>query len=237
MFRHVGRSFALGAALLTVTAGTAVAAVGLGTVTRFKAQFSTPSTSAPSGLVLLTNGNPPRTGISEAPFVRETVILPVGSTLRLGALPQCRASDAALASMGAEGACPARSRVGNGSADGVYSGVPVHFDIAIYAVRGHLVLAAEQDGKPLKQYFVGVAHGASLVLTVPTLEGKIIPTDFSARIAARFGAQVWLRTPSSCPELGHWTVHGKFQGVSSAGPGAHPVTAAQGVRVHVACKR
>ncbi|MGO9903766.1 MAG: hypothetical protein ACLP0J_29800 [Solirubrobacteraceae bacterium] len=85
--------------------------------------------------------------------------------------------------------------------------------------------------------FVGVAHGASLVLTVPTHDGKIIPAGFSARIGGGSGAQVWLRTPRSCPESHQRTVTGQFQGVSAAGPVAHPVTAAQSIVEHIACKR
>jgi len=75
------------------------------------------------------------------------------------------------------------------------------------------------------------------MLSVPTLGGEIIPTGFSARIAGGLGAQVWLRTPGSCPESHQWNVSGQFQGVSAAGPGAHPVMAAQSIVEHIACKR
>ncbi|MGO9750574.1 MAG: hypothetical protein ACLP8S_11270 [Solirubrobacteraceae bacterium] len=231
------RTLALAGLLLGALAASGVAAVGLGEATKFTAQFNTKHTGAWTGLVLLTNGDPPEPGITEAPFVRQTVSLPQGTTVRLSALPQCNASDTALAAQGAEGACPARTRIGTGSADSVYSGLAVHYEIGIYAVRGHLVFAAEQNGQPLKQYFVGVAHGASLVLSVPTLDGKIIPTGFSARIGGGSGAQVWLRTPPSCPESHQWTVTGQFQGVSAAGPRAHPVTAAQSIVEHIACNR
>jgi hypothetical protein len=226
-------------ALVTAaTAATAAAAAstGLGRVTTFSARFSTQQAGAASGLVLRTTGRPPRAGLTEAPAVRQTVILAPGTQLRLASLPQCHASDALIAADGAEGACPASSRVGSGGADGLLAGMPVHFDIGIYAVRGHLVLAAERAGVPLKQSFDGVAHGTDLLLTVPTLGGKIFPTGFDARIPARPGARAWLRTPARCPRSGEWTAVGHFQGVSSTGAGGRPVTQAQTLVDRVPCR-
>ena len=46
-----------------------------------------------------------------------------------------------------------------------------------------------------------------------------------------------LRTPPNCPESHQWTVTGQLQGISAAGPGGHPVTAAQSIVAHVACSR
>jgi hypothetical protein len=222
--------------LAAVIAAAALAATGLGRATKLRARFSTPHTGSASGLVLRTSGRPPATGVTEAPAVRQTVILPRGTHLRLAALPQCLASDALIAAHGAEVACPARSRVGSGGADGVLSGAPVHFDIGIYAVRGHLVFAAERGGLPLKQSFVGLAQGARLVLTVPTLGGTIAPTGFDASIPARPGGKVWLLTPAQCPPSGHWTTVGRFQGVSSADPGAPAVTPSQTLADRMPCR-
>jgi hypothetical protein len=222
--RSAALALSLAIVLIAVVAVAAVAATGLGRVTRFHVRFSTRHVASATGLVLRTSGRPPRPGFAEAPAVRQTVILPRGTRLRLQALPQCRASDALIAADGAEGACPARTRVGSGGADGLLNGAPVHFDIGIYAVRGHLVFAAERAGQPLKQAFVGAARGTRLLLTVPTLGGQIAPTGFAARIPARPAGKVWLRTPARCPQTGHWTAAGQFQGVSSPGPDGHSVT-------------
>jgi hypothetical protein len=228
---------ALVAALVVaaVVAPAAVAAVGLGRVTTFRARFSTQRASSPSGLFLRSTGQPPDPGTTEAPAVQQTLTLPPGTRLRLKNLPQCNASQTLIASEGAEGACSARTRVGSGGADGVLNGAPVHFDIGIYAVRGGLVFAAERDGKPLKQSFDGVARGTRLVLTVPTLGGQIAPTGFDARIPSQDGRAAWLLTPADCPQSGHWTVFGRFQGVSSADAGAPPVTQAQTLMDHIPC--
>jgi hypothetical protein len=49
---------------------------------------------------------PPPSGVTLPPAVQQTVTLPAGTTLRLGKLPQCTASDAEIAAKGAESACP-----------------------------------------------------------------------------------------------------------------------------------
>ena len=217
-------------------AAIAQAAVGLGPVTKFRAAFTTERASAPSGLVLKTDGRPPPASITEAAAVQQTITLPAGTALRLDRLPQCKASDALITAHGAEAACPRSSRVGSGGADGVMNGAAVHFDLGIYAVRGRLVLAAERAGRPLDQFFTGVAHGRRLVLTVPTLGGRIAPTAFDARIPARPGGQIWLRTPTVCPANGNWTVAGRFQGLSSATASGVPVTAHQTLVDSLRCR-
>jgi hypothetical protein len=227
----------LAALTIVIAAGTAAAAtIGLGRPTSFSATFSTHREASASGLVLRTTGTPPGAGITLPPAVRQSVFFPAGTHLRLGALPQCHATGAAIASQGAEGACPASTRVGSGGADGVLNGHPTHFDIGIYAVRGALVFAAEQHGEPLKQAFRGVARGARLELTVPTLNGMIAPTGFTARIAAGPRATPWLRTPARCPASGHWTIIGHFQGFSAAAPPSHPVTPAQTLTQKLPCR-
>ena len=221
------RSAPLALVAVAVTAAVAQAAITIGPTTSFRARFTTPHPGAASGLVLKTTGRPPASGTSEAPAVQQTVILPAGTTLKLVHLPQCQATDTAIATQGAETACPHASRVGSGGADGVFDGAHVHFDIAIYAVRRHLVFAAERGGQPLKMSFAGFASGRRLILTVPTLGGRIAPTEFDARITARPGHRSWLQTPARCPRSGHWTATGRFQGVSDLTPNATPVTPAQ----------
>lgn len=232
----LSRRLMLALVVVAVVAPAALAAVGLGPAKTLRVRFGNEHTASSSGLFLRITGQPPDAAITEAPAVRQTLMLPRGTRLRLKNLPQCRASRARIAAEGAEGACPVRTRVGSGGADGVLNGAPVHFDIGIYAVRRRLVFAAERGGKPLKQSFDGIAHGTQLVLTVPTLGGQIAPTGFDARIPARTGRAAWLLTPAGCPQSGHWTVVGRFQGVSSADAGARPVTHPQTLVDHVPCR-
>jgi hypothetical protein len=216
-------------ALLAVLSASAVAAAATsaGKVTAYKARFSTKQAGSAAGLHLLTKGKPPASGQKLPPAIRQTVVLAAGSRIDLSALPQCDASDDQINAQGAEGACPASSRVGNGSADGLLNGQPVHFEVGIYAVRGKLVFAAERDGMPLKQSFKGFASGKRTVkLTVPTLNGSIAPKRFEANIPAHPGGSTWLVTPAKCPKSGHWTSRGIFQGRTAA-EGGKPVGKAQ----------
>jgi hypothetical protein len=235
----MSRTRTLIALLTLIAAATAVAvaqaATGIGPATSFKARFTTTHTASSTGLVLRTTGSAPAQGVSEAPAVQQTVTLPAGTTLKLSRLPQCKASDADIGAKGAEGACPAATRVGSGGADGLLDGTPTHFDVGIYSVRGHLVFAAERNGQPLKQAFNGIARGRKLILTVPTLDGHIAPTEFDAKIAAGHGKHAWLVTPGRCPRGGHWSSASRFQGVASP-TDSTPVTAAQTLSDRSACR-
>jgi hypothetical protein len=219
------------AVALVAMSAVAAASTGLGKATSFSTRFTTSKPGTPTGLFMKTTGAPPAAGVTLPDAVQQTVTLPAGTKLRLGLLPQCRASDADIAAKGAEGACPSSARVGSGGADGVLDGSPTHFDVGIYAVRGHLVFAAEQSGKPLRQSFDGVVKRGRLVLTVPTLGGRIAPTEFDAKLASRNG---WLVTPKRCPRSGHWASRGRFQGVNGVGGGA--ATAAQTLTAKLPCR-
>lgn len=218
---------------LLATASAASAQAGSGSVTSFTATFSTTHRSVSSGLKVRVTGGPPAAGTQLAPAVRQVVTLPLGTRLRLGALPQCTASDADIAARGAEAACPARTRVGTGAADGLLGAMPVHFDIGVYAVRGALVLAAERGGQPLKQSFRGTASGRRLTFVVPTLNGTLAPTLFSFSLPARKGV---LRTPATCPASGSWTTTTAFQGLTAV-TGGMPVGAAQAATATTRCRR
>jgi hypothetical protein len=137
------------------------------------------ATGTSTGVHLRMTGAAPEPPATVAPTVRQTVAFPAGTLLRVGALPQCDATDEVLSAQGAEAVCPAESRVGSGRAEGLLAGsVPVTFDLAVYAVRGRLYFAGERGGVPLKQGFFGVPSGRRLVLTVPTMNGAIEPTLF-----------------------------------------------------------
>jgi hypothetical protein len=208
------RATLITAAVLTAAVpAVASADIGLGSATSFKAAFTTHHAGRASGLSLRTTGQPPAPPTTEAPAARQTVTLPRGTKLRLRALPQCSASDAQLAAVGAEAACPAKTRVGSGRAEGILNGAPVGFDLSVYAVRGKLFFASGKQG------FWGVGSGRKLALTVPTLNGTIAPTLFRAGIDRAF-----LRTPRSCH--GTWKFGAAFQGLtgidgSPVGPSQH----------------
>ena len=223
-----------GAAVAPLATSAAAAEPGAGKVTAFTADFSSKRPGSRTGVLLRTIGAPPEPPTTVAPVIRQTVSFPAGTRLRVGALPQCDATDEMLAAQGAEAVCPDRNRVGSGRAEGLLSGTAtVGFDLAVYAVRGKLFFAGQRGGMPLKQGFFGVPSGRRLVLTVPTMGGLIAPTLFEARIAAQKGSRTWLRTPERCPHSGRWVARGMFQGLTA--PGGDPVGPAQRVRDTTPC--
>jgi hypothetical protein len=228
-------ALALAATCVAVAAPAAALAQqpGAGEATSFAATFTTKRPDTAAGVLLRTRGKPPVPPATVAPVVRQTVTFPAGTRLRLGALPQCSATDEALAAEGAEAVCPAETRVGSGRAEGVLNGTTVTFDLAVYAVRGRLFFAGQRDGVPLKQGFFGVATGRRLALTVPTSNGAIAPTLFEARIP-RSGA-TWLRTPKRCPRGGRWVAEATFQGMTAV-DGA-PVGPSHTLRATSPCRR
>ena len=224
------------AALVAVAAPAVVLAQepGAGNATSFAATFSAKRPATSTGVLLRTTGEPPAPPTTVPPVVRQTVTFPAGTRLRLGALPQCTATDDVLAAQGAEAACPPASRVGKGRAEGVLNGTTVRFDLGVYAVRGSLFFAGERDGVPLKQGFFGVASGRRLALTVPTSNGAIAPTLFEARIPAAATGTAWLRTPKRCPTTRRWVAEATFQGLTAVG--GTPVGAAQTVQAESPCR-
>ena len=216
MLRRLAPALAAAAALpaaLTVPAS-AGADPGVGEPTSFTSAFTTQQPGTPTGLRLRTAGTPPVPPATVAPAIRQTVALPRGTRLDLDALPSCDVDAATLAAQGAEAACPARTRVGTGRAEGIAGGATVAFDLGVYAIDGRLFFAGSRGGGSLKTGFYGDAHGRRLVLTVPTAGGAIAPTQFEAKLAATRGP-AWLRTPAQCPRGGRWTAKGTFQGLTA----------------------
>jgi len=233
--RSTRRLLALAVAALAAAPAAAHADPGAGQATGFSAGFSTLRPGAPTALTLRTAGRPPEPPTTLAPAIRQTVTLPRGTTLRLGALPQCAADDATLAAQGAQVACPPATRVGSGRADGVLDGAPAGFELAVYAISGQLFFAGERDGVPLKQGFWGTASGRTLTLVVSTFGGRIAPTHFEAKLDRRPGGATWLRTPRRCPAPGRWRFDGRFTGLAAVTGGA-PVGAEQRLRATSACR-
>src|SRR3954452_5030180 len=100
----LGRLAPVVAVALAVVAVPAAASAdpGIGRATAFTAAFTTKHAGHASGLRLKTTGAPPVARTTEAPAVRQTVVLPRGTRLDLAAMPQCQADAATLAAQGAE---------------------------------------------------------------------------------------------------------------------------------------
>ena len=89
---------------------------------------------------------------------------------------------------------------------------------------------------PLKQSFLGAYAGRRVTIEVPTVNGAIAPTLFTARIHARSRrGHRYLTTPATCPRIGRWTVLTTFQGIDAV-PDGTPVGDVQRRRTTIACR-
>jgi hypothetical protein len=174
--------------------------------------------------------------VSEAPAIREVITLAPGTQIDTRGTVLCHATVAQLIARGAEAVCPARSRVGEGTAAGIAHGARVQYHLGVYAFPGKLSFAAEQNGMSLRQGFFGTIAGQRITLDTPTSSGAIDPTLFSATIAARsHSGHAFIRTPEQCPNSGHWTIRSSFQALSAAA-GGHSIGPRQTVTTQSPCR-
>jgi hypothetical protein len=226
------------AAMVLAAAATAAGQsnVGIGPATSFHAAFGPARPHASAGYSVRVTGAPPPPGVTEAPALRQQIVFPAGTRFDTAAIARCHATASQLADQAAESLCSSASRIGTGAAEGLLNGQTVHFDLVVFNRPRGLIFAGERDGKPLKQSFLGAYSGRRLTLEVPTANGAIAPTLFSARIRAhaRRGHR-YLTTPATCPRSHRWTVLTTFQGIDAI-PDGSPVGDAQRRRTTITCR-
>lgn len=223
-------------ALVLAPAAVAAAAVSIGRLHHVTVHLSATKPNASTALRIDVRGMVPPVGTMLPPAIRQTLTLPLGTRLDVRAAKSvCKASVAELQAKGAEGACPAGSRIGSGLARGIVHGARVHYDLAIYAFPGKLDFAAELMGKPLKVGFFGVISGRRITFDVTTAGGTIAPIEFLAVLPqTSHHGRVLVRTPSSCPQGGKWTSRVKVQALTAV-TGGQPTGPAQTVKAATPC--
>lgn len=227
----------LAAALSSLALAGPAAAQAPGSVTSFEAGFTTARPDTSSGYTLRVTAMPPASGAVLPPFLRQTVRFPAGTRFDTRGGRRCTAPDTEVAERGARLVCPAASRIGTGTAEGILAGQPVRFDLVAYNFPGRVHFAAERDGQPLGQGFFGAYAGRTLTLEVPTAGGAIAPTLFEAEIgASERGSRRYLTTPRRCPAARRWRVVSTFVGLSAL-PGGTAVGTAQRATAAVPCRR
>lgn len=226
----------LPAALVLVPPAAAAATMSIGRLDHVTVRFGATTPDAPAALRIDVHGKVPPAGTMLPPAIRQTLTLPLGTRVDTSAAQSlCTASVAELEAKGAEGACPAGSRIGAGLARGMVQGTRVRYDLAIYAFPGKLDFAAEQMGRPLKAGFFGVISGRRITFDVTTAGGTIAPTEFLAVLPqTSHHGRTLVRTPSSCPRRAKWTSLVRVQALTAA-TGGHPSGPAQTVKAVTAC--
>jgi hypothetical protein len=223
-------------ALVLVPATAAAAGVSIGRLRHVTVHFGATKPDTATPLRIDVRGKVPPAGSMLPPAIRQTLTLPLGTRLDVSAAKAlCKASAAQLKAEGAEGACPAGSRIGSGLARGMLQGAKVHFNLAVYAFPGKLDFAAELMGKPLKAGFFGVISGRRITFDVSTAGGTIAPTEFLAVLPqVSHHGRTLVRTPSLCPQGGKWTSLVKVQALTAV-TGGQPTGPAQMVKAATPC--
>lgn len=181
-------------------------------------RFTTDAAGASTGTeVSIVFRNPSNPDGKPIPVRREVFVFPSGTRFDPAVVPPCNASDPELMLLG-ESACPARSRVGGGTATAV-SGTPfdpVPLDIAGFENGRGLSLVTTV--RPLGLRFVarGVREGRTMTVDYPRAPGgppdgetalREVHNTFDAR---SLGRRAYVRTPSTCPRSGRWRFVGHF---------------------------
>ncbi|HEX8855921.1 MAG TPA: hypothetical protein VF752_09990 [Thermoleophilaceae bacterium] len=224
----------LAGALACALAATAVGVAAAETVdgVTFTAKTTTTKPATSTGLNVLIAGTP--TGPDGKPIAtREvTVVFPAGTKINTKAIPQCKATDQRIQSTNGS-ACPAKSKIGTGTAEAFTDLGPavdpvaeaiVAFNVPkgiafLLTPKGPIGQTAAFRGK-----FSGAAAanagaaaaGPKLVTAVPKFpipggnEAKL--TKFALKVKANGkGAKAYSLTPKTCPKSKKWSLSAIFK--------------------------
>jgi hypothetical protein len=179
--------------------------------------FTTAVPASPTGVALGVTYRQPGDPQAKPPAVTGVRIgLPTGTTVHLGAVPVCSASDPTIELLG-DAACPRASRVGSGTLSAVTGfGPPVdpfRADIGVFNDASGFVEVVTLPGMSLPALDTRVTvTGDTLTAQVPPIPGG--PPDFHTAvrdIALTFSASNgYVTTPPSCPPTHQWESTAQF---------------------------
>lgn len=212
--------------LLASLAGAALAAAATREDSRqdFSARLSSrvPGTSTGIGLTVVYH-NPDDPSAKPPPVARTTLKLPAGSRIDTSVPGRCTATDAQLQTQG-PAACPAASRIGDGSVDVATGlGPPATAPVAIFNTRGGLILLARVAAAQIVTR--GVVRGRFITISIPPTPGgppdnrsalnraqmRLLPVVRRPAPGARGRPHAYLTTPRVCPRSRHWVIGAGFR--------------------------
>ena len=193
----------------------------------YTAKFTSSATGSSTGLrqsIQYRNPSDPE----GKPYAVQQIIfaLPKGSIVDTSVPPQCSANEAQFQASGTD-ACPAETRVGDGSlvADtGAEAGVfprLIETGVTFFNNEEQLILFAESTntpGPPIRiASRVQIRDKRELISTVPPLPGAPPPEPYLALKEVvnnldelTVDGQPYITTPPSCPSGGKWTITATF---------------------------
>jgi hypothetical protein len=191
-----------------------VAAASPQLATTFEMTYLSQEPSAATGLEMTaTWTDPGELGGKPAAIKRIALKFASGTTFDTSALPTCEASDDAVKRDGAA-ACPAASRLGTGSTEGVLvPGVPFATNVTLFNAKDQIIVLVTYRGVTITEFRDDVKRDEIDVSPAPppgvALQKLHIHIDSHS---SGTGAQqkAWMRTPATCPKRGAWTTIGRF---------------------------
>lgn len=170
--------------------------------------------SAASGLeTSVTWTDPGELGGKPPAIQRIALQFASGTTFDTSALPACAASDDALKRDGAA-ACPAGSKLGTGSTEGVLvPGVPFATKVTLFNAKEQIIVLVTYLGITITEFRDAVKRDE--IDVNPALPPGVALQKLHIQIDSHTsgtGAQqkAWMRTPPTCPVGGAWTTIGHF---------------------------
>jgi hypothetical protein len=177
---------------------------------KMKQRFSVSRVGASTGWSFDGALKPVAAGTTFPPQRAVDFVFPRGTRFNLRAVPRCGASDEQIATEGVA-VCPARSRVGSGSA-GVALGTSGTLDTRLVVLVGkqRLILVFTTTNGSVVRVLSGTVSRNRVKATFPPV---VLPDGSEVavfRLAAKIGRagtrqHHLITTPSTCPRSGRWT--------------------------------
>jgi hypothetical protein len=136
-----------------------------------------------------------------------------GTVLDTSALVACKALDTDVQRVGLH-ACPARSRLGGGSTEGIAGGgIAFKTVVTLFNARGHIIVLVQVDGRTLTNFRDDVKNGTIHVNAKIPAGISLTKLDIAIPVHSRKVGKkrrVYARTPATCPASGSWTTTATF---------------------------
>jgi hypothetical protein len=182
----------------------------------FGLTFSAATPGAPSGLDVSATWSDPggSNGVPKA-VTKLEFVGPPGTKFDTSALPRCRASDEDIANLSVR-ACPRSSKIGSVKGKGlIVTGNPFNTVATLFnGPRQIIVIVRLVDDGRLITYFRDDVSRSSVAVNLK-IPGGVALTSFEAHLPRHYRKyrgkrRSYLRTPSTCPASGVWTITAIF---------------------------
>jgi hypothetical protein len=194
------RRYALFAATLAAAALTTSIALAA-TQQNYTQKFTVKKPGQSTGMSFRAN----QPGAQAVSAKKVTLTFPAGTKINTGALAKCTNPSS----------CPAKSKLGTGTATVILGTAQLPLGATAYNRAGGIALVVMDPTNPTQPIVLKpVLVGNKLILNIPTLTKgpfTLILADLSVTVQKiGSGSKAYMRTPATCAKGGTWTFTGQF---------------------------